>query len=143
MLSAGVSQMLRLFSFTSRAPARPMASTISGFQEAARAVATGKAVVFTSQSLWILTPAGPSTVITDGMPRRLTLPMPQVLATPWFGWPPARLHNSSSVSWAIKVSKSIRPSATSISLYFSSGFSASLYSGGKTARFTGAHSSVS
>ena len=82
---AGVSQIPRLFSLSSLPPAIPTASITSGFHVQAKSVEHGNAVVQTPTSGLILTPAGPSAVITEGTPYSGRFPRPNVLATPVLG----------------------------------------------------------
>ena len=122
MFTPGVSHKPILFSFTSKAPAAPTASINSGSKVLARRVAQGQAVVLTPHCGWIRSPAGPSAVITLGMPYAGRLPIPQVLATPVLGWPPSRWIISSSDKWSMNSSRLIFPSATILNCGFSAGF---------------------
>ena len=87
---AGVSHSARLFSFNSSPPARPTASKTSGFHVHASSVEHGNAVVYIPTSGAIRTPAGPSAVMTEGIPYSGIFPIPKVFATPVFGCPPSR-----------------------------------------------------
>ena len=115
MFIAGASQTEMLFSFTSRAAARPTSFTSFGFQVEASIVAQGHAVVYTPHSGAMRSPAGPSAVITFGTPYSGRLPNPNVLATPVFGCPPSSSTRSLSDSCAKNSSRVTCPSATSSS----------------------------
>ena len=115
---AGVSQIPKLFSFTSSAPACPIRSASSVSHVDARSVAQGQAVVVTPHSGLILKPAGPSAVITFGIPYPGRFPIPKVLATPVFGCPPIREITSSPDICARSSSIPAFPSATSARLIF-------------------------
>ena len=140
---AGVSHTPTLFSFTSSAPALPTPKTVSGSQVQASSVAHGKAVVVTPVQGWKRSPAGPSAVITDGMPSLKFLPKPKVLAGPILGCPPRSHARSSSVISFMKSSRETFPSATSERrMPFSSRSNSFTGAEGRTAGATG-HSSSS
>ena len=68
MFMPGASHTPMPFSFTSSAAAAPIRSAVPSFQVQAISVAQGNAVVVTPHSFRMRSPAGPSAVMTFGIP---------------------------------------------------------------------------